>query len=255
MSTKSVLVSDDLIEDEFENEDELENEDDIFENDDIIELNHVIDHPLLPIDINQNIVGNQRKPRTQKVYPPSDTMFTQMIQNLCDLRENTRKIITLMRETQKCANREVRDLKNQIKKQKEDVPVHQPRGFATPSVISDEMVNYLINVAKITHVDRKVDKKVVGQVKIEPNCALARNELVAALCQHFKINGMRKNNDDKRKIFLDQQTTQLFKIDTQRFVDLGGTLSDIGEPIITYFDLSKYLGQHCRKKIKNASNI
>lgn len=190
-----------------------------------------------------------RKPRTKKTYPPGDFMYEALIKALCDLREQTRKVITMARETQKCTNRETRDLKNVVKKQKGEKPKRKPRGFALPSCISNEMIDYLLNVAKITKVDRKVGKQVVGQVTIEPGCLLARNELTSALCTHFRDSGMRKDPQDHRKIYLDKVTEKLFGIDSKKFKEEdGGTLSSTGEPIITYFDLQRYLPRHCSKQ-------
>jgi hypothetical protein len=189
----------------------------------------------------------KRKPRTKKVYPPSDNMFEQLIKLMCEMREVTRKAITMTREAQKCVCREGRDFRNQIKKQKGEKPKRIPRGFAKPAAISNEMVHYLQNVAKITQVDRKIDGNVVGQIKIELGCALARNELTSALCKHFRDSGMRKNDQDHRKIYLDKVTTQLFGIDVKKFTENGGIVSENGEPIITYFDLPKYIPRHCGK--------
>ena len=197
--------------------------------------------------VTQSHQTSKRKPRTKKVYPPSDEMFDQLIKCMCELRETTRKVITLTRETQKCVNRENRELKNQVKKQKGDKPKRTPRGFAIPSLISNEMMDYLLNIAKITHVDRKVNNQVIGQVKIESGCQLARNELTSALCEHFRNSGMRKNEQDHRKIYLDSDTTKLFGIDVIQFTETGGLISENNEPIITYFDLQKYLPRHCGK--------
>ena len=205
-------------------------------------------------DVGSNVVKSapqvapKRKPRTKKTYPPSDTMFDQLIKNLCELRETTRKVITLTRETQKCINRETRELKNQLKKQKGEQPQRKPRGFGLPSLVSREMVDYLLNVAKITEVDRKVKKVVVGQIKIEHGCELARNELTSALCQHFRDSGMRKNELDHRDIHLDSVTSKLFGIDIKKYSEDGGRISILKEPVITYFDLQKYLPNHCGVK-------
>ena len=189
-----------------------------------------------------------RKPRTKKVYPPSEQMFTQLIKAQCDLRELNRKIIILCRETEKCINRELRELRNQSKKQKTEQPKRKPRGFALPSPISHEMITYLLEVAEVTSVPRKIGGQEVGKIKIEFGCSLARNELTAALCQHFRASGMRKNDADHREIHLDQVTTQLFDINPETFAEEGGRVSSIGEPIITYFDLQKFLPRHCGKQ-------
>jgi hypothetical protein len=192
----------------------------------------------------------RRKQRTKKVYPPSDTMFNDLLKYLCDLRDTTRKVISLTRETQKCVNRENREFKNQLKKQKGDKPKHKPRGFALPSQISDEMVDYLTQVTRIDHIDRYAEEKLIGQIKIEYGCELARHELTSAICQYFRKNNMRKNNADHRDIFLDEITAQLFRIDPKKFAEDGGRVSPEGEPIITYFDLQKYIPIHCKKKSK-----
>jgi hypothetical protein len=60
---------------------------------------------------------------------------------------------------------------------------------------------------------------------------------------------MRKNDLDKRENHLNAQTRQLFHLDPIQFGKNGGRLSPEGEPIITYFDLQKYLPQHCGKRI------
>ena len=62
---------------------------------------------------------------------------------------------------------------------------------------------------------------------------------------------MRKNDLDKRDIHLDQETTKLFGIDVSQFEKTGGRLSETREPIITYFDLQKYLPRHCGKLAKD----
>lgn len=190
----------------------------------------------------------RRKPRTKKVYPSNEKMFDELIKAMCEQREATRKVITLAKETQKCVNHELKAFRSAAKKTKTDKPKRKPRGFALPSPISKEMVDYLINEAKITHIDRKVEDQVIGQIKIEYGCSLARNELTSALCRHFENHNMRKNEQDKRKIYLDKVTTKLFNIDKKQHSEAGGLLSAEGEIIITYFDLQKYLPSHCGKK-------
>lgn len=197
----------------------------------------------------------KRKPRTKKTYPPSDQMFDDLLSSMILLRDLTRKIITLTKETQKSLKSEVKDLNQVIKKERNEKPTRKPRGFALPSPISNEMVDYLINVAKITEVERKVpdpsspdQPPTIVMVKLEYGCTLARNELTSALCNHFRNSEMRKNDLDKRDIHLDKKTVELFGIDPKQFEADGGRISTEGEPIITYFDLQKYLPRHCGKK-------
>lgn len=193
----------------------------------------------------------KRRTRTKKVYPPTDDMFEELIKSMCDLRDLTRKIINLTRETQKSGKKEIKDLNLRIKKEKNEKPTRKPRGFALPSPISNEMVDYLVKIAGITHIDRKVNDQTTTPVKIEYGCLLARNELTSALCNHFRSSLMRKNDADKRDIHLDDKTTKLFGINKEKFVEAGGRLSSTGEPIITYFDLQKYLPKHCGKQAKD----
>lgn len=189
----------------------------------------------------------KRRQRTKKVYPPSEDMFDELIKSMCELREVTRKIITLARETQKSTKKELKELNVRIKKEKNEKPARKPRGFALPSPISDEMMNYLVNEAKITSINRKINDQTTCPIKIEHGRSLARNELTSALCNHFRNSAMRKNELDKRDIHLDEKTTKLFGIDPKKFAEGGGRLSAKGEPIITYFDLQKYLPRHCGK--------
>ncbi len=126
----------------------------------------------------------------------------------------------------------------------------KPTGFARPRGISDEMVDYLVNTAGINEVNVTRRDDASTSVQIGAGCKLARNELTKALCEHFKKSNMRKDPKDQRRIFLDQQTQQLFNItDLQAFETNGGTVSDDGEPVITYFDLQKYLPRHCLKEV------
>lgn len=195
----------------------------------------------------------KRKPRAKKNYPPSDEMFDDLLSTMVILRDLTRKIITLTKDTQRALKSEVKDLTQTIKKERNEKPARKPRGFALPSPISNDMVDYLVNVAKITEVERKLisdveaDPEHPTMVKIEYGCTLARNELTSALCNHFRNAEMRKSTD-KRDIHLDPKTVELFGIDPKQFAESGGRISEQGEPIITYFDLQKYLPRHCGKK-------
>jgi hypothetical protein len=202
-------------------------------------------------DQSQQVTSVKRRTRTKKVYPPSEDMFEELIKSMCELREISRKIITLARETQKSSKKEVKELNLKIKKEKNEKPARKPRGFALPSPISNEMVDYLVKEAGITQIERKINDQASCPVKIEYGCLLARNELTSALCNHFRTSLMRKNEADKRDIHLDDKTTKLFGIDKQKFVETGGRLSATGEPIITYFDLQRYLPKHCGKQAKD----
>ena len=122
----------------------------------------------------------------------------------------------------------------------------KPTGFARPRGISDEMLDFLTNTAKINEIVVNRKDEPVSTIKIEPGCKLARNELTKVLCYHFKNNNMRKDPSDQRKIYLDQATSKLFRIDVDKFRS-DGKLSENGEAIITYFDLQKYLPIHCTK--------
>lgn len=189
----------------------------------------------------------ERKKRTKKIYPPSEEIFEELINTLSDMRDISRKLISLAKEARKSSKNESKELNIKIKRDRSEKPSRKPRGFALPSLISDEMINYLVNEAKVTQIERKVEDTTV-YVKIERGCLLARNELTSILCNHFKNSQMRKNESDKRDIHLDHQTSQLFGIDIKQFEENGGRVSSEGEPIITYFDLQKYLSRHYIKR-------
>ena len=192
----------------------------------------------------------ERKKRTKKIYPPSKEIFEELINTLSDMREISRKLILLAKEAQKSSKNESKELGIKIKKTRPEKTTRKPRGFALPSLISDEMVNYLISEAKVTQIERNVEDTTI-YVKIERGCLLARNELTSILCNHFKNSQMRKNENDKRDIHLDRQTTQLFGIDIKQFEENGGRISSEGEPIITYFDLQRYISHHYPKSRGN----
>jgi len=222
------------------NDDNDKNEDDNDKNEDDNE--EKVNTPCDPI------IPPKRKTRTKKMFRPTEEMFDELIKSLCDLREISRKIITLTRETQKSSKKEVKELNAKIKKEKNEKPERKPRGFALPSPISNEMVDYLLKIANISQIERKINDQSTCPIKIEYGCLLARNELTSALCNHFRNSKMRKTETDKRDIHLDEVTTKLFGIDIHQFAELGGRLSADGEPIITYFDLQKYLPKHCGKQ-------
>jgi hypothetical protein len=189
----------------------------------------------------------KRKPRTKKVYPPSEEMLDNLIKSLCELRDVSRKMVSLARDTQKAIRRENREVNQTHKKEKVVESEVKPRGFALPSRVSNEMIDYLLNDAKITQIERMINGK-PSLVMVERGCLLARNELTSALCKHFRSSQMRKNELDKRQIYLDPKTTRLFRIDLTKFAN-SGRLSPQGEPIVTYFDLQKYLAIHCGKSV------
>jgi hypothetical protein len=233
---KPVSEEDEIEEGEIEEEDEIEEDEDEIEEEEEIEIKKDV-----PTEIKK---PTTRKPRTKKVYPPSEDMFDELIRSMSDLRDLTRKIITLTKATQKSTRKDIRDLTLKIKKEKTDVPARKPRGFALPSPISNEMVDYLTKEAGISQIERKINEQTSCPIKIEYGCSLARNELTSALCNHFKTSQMRKNEADKRDIHLDTKTAKLFGIDVKTF---SGRLSAANEPIITYFDLQKYIPRHCGK--------
>jgi hypothetical protein len=186
----------------------------------------------------------KRKARVKKTYPPSDELYSQLIQSMTELRDLTRKITVLVKDAQKVSKKEIKSANNLVRKGKTG---GKAKGFACPAPISNEMINYLLNEANITSIDRIMPDQTIVPVPIETGCLLARNELTAALCEHFRLSNMRKNLSDKRDIYLDPATTKLFNIDIKQFTEDGGRVSQDGEPIITYFNLQRYLPQHCGK--------
>jgi hypothetical protein len=189
----------------------------------------------------------EKKHRNRKTYPPSNELLDQLNHYIHEQRTLNRKMTILSHDIQ-------RSIKNECKKmnKKEKNPTNKkPRGFALPSPISHEMVEYLLNIAKITSIDRKISDQSTIPVKIEKGCLIARNELTSALCNHFKNSHMRKNESDKRDIHLDWETANLFQINIKDFTEYGGRVSKNGEPIITYFALQKYLPRHCGKLVNN----
>ena len=188
-----------------------------------------------------------RQMSVEDIIAQIDEQLTHNEQELARLKERSRL---------KEVNRVLRDVKrfvakyDQQQKKMKSKPkqTRKPTGFARPRGLSDEMIQFLNSHAGIKEikVSRKDDD--VQSVKIEHGCKLARNELTKALCDYFKDSNMRKDPEDKRKIFLDDATRKLFRIDLNEFKSSGGTVTDSGEPVITYFALQKYLPIHCLKE-------
>lgn len=157
------------------------------------------------------------------------------------LKDNIKQLKDIRKLISKADQHQQKKSKNKTKVER------KPTGFARPRGLSDEMLHFLTDTAKITEIEVNRKDEDISSVKIENGCKLARNELTKALCQHFKNTGMIKDDKDKRKIFLDQSTQKLFRINTEDFKKSGGVLSDDNEPIITYFNLQTYLPIHCLK--------
>ena len=176
-----------------------------------------------------------------------DEQLTHHEQELARLKERSRlkEVNRVLRDVKRFVTRYDQQQKKMKTKPKQ---TRKPTGFARPRGLSDEMIQFLNSHAGIKEikVSRKDDD--VQSVKIEQGCKLARNELTKALCDYFKDSNMRKDPEDKRKIFLDDATRKLFRIDLNEFKSGGGTVSETGEPVITYFALQKYLPIHCLKE-------
>jgi hypothetical protein len=169
-----------------------------------------------------------------------DDQLTHNEEEKTRLKEGTR----VLREVRKFITRSDQQQKKVKTKPKQ---MRKPTGFARPRGLSEEMITFLNKNAGIKELDVQRKDDPVASVKIEKGCKLARNELTKALCYHFKNNNMRKDPEDQRKIYLDDATRKLFRIDIADFKKGGGNVSDNNEPVITYFDLQKYLPVHCLK--------
>lgn len=194
----------------------------------------------------------EKRPRARKVFPPTEDMFAELIRDLQELRDKSKNTISQVKELQTAINRRHRDLSSKVKKQKSVKTKRKPTGFAKPDKISQELLDYLTNVAGLTNIER-IDpstKEVLATIPLVSGCLLTRNEVIKALSDYFKKTGFRKNKFDQRKIYLDTLTTELLDIDIDQFKRDGNTISKDGEPIITYQDLQKLIVHHCGKNIK-----
>jgi len=186
--------------------------------------------------------GKMKQLTYEEILGLIDSQITHNEDEKSRLKESSR----VLREVRKYITRADQQQKKTKTKPK---VARKPTGFARPRGLSHEMINFLNNAGiKEIPVKRKDDSVDAAKtVNIEEGCKLARNELTKALCDHFKNNKMRKDPNDQRKIYLDEETRKLFRIDLAEFRENGGTVSEENEPIITYFDLQKYLPIHCIK--------
>lgn len=190
---------------------------------------------------------HMRKPRTKKEYPPSEELFDQMIDKMKEFKKLQQQITILVQETKKALKKEKRNINNQSTLPK----IHKPRGFAQPAPISDELLHFILNDAHVTHITRNDEEGKETVIHIEHGCLIARHEIVTILCNYFMDHKLRKNPKDNREIYLDHTLVNLFKINTDNFI---GSISPDNEPIISYFEVQKYIAQHCGKNI-NSSHI
>ena len=184
--------------------------------------------------------GKGKQPSYEEILSLIDTEISHNDEVKSRLKESNK----VMRELRKYICRSDQQQKKVNVKPKQS---RKPTGFAKPRGLSDEMINFLnqnVGIGELA-VSRKDDP--TTSVKIEKGVKLARNELTKALCDHFKNSNMRKDPEDQRKLYLNEATRKLFRIDLGEFKKNGGTVSDNNEAVITYFDLQKYLPVHCLK--------
>jgi len=180
----------------------------------------------------------------QLSYEDVLTMIDEQISHNDEEKSRLKEGTRVLREVRKYVTRSDQQHKKVNAKPKQS---RKPTGFARPRGLSDEMITFLNKNAGIAELDVARKDDPTTSVKIAKGVKLARNELTKALCHHFKNSNMRKDPDDQRKIYLDDATRKLFRIDLAEFKKNGGNVSEGNEAVITYFDLQKYLPVHCLK--------
>jgi len=201
------------------------------------------------INDNDEIVEDSSKIHQGPKGPSSTdvlTMISEILDHCEKEREYLKSRITNLKSIKKYVVQNEKLLKKNKPKPKQP---REPTGFACPRQLSEEMITYLRNQADLKELTVIRGKEIPQEsvVNITSGCLLARNELTKALCNHIKGSGMQKNPKDKREIYLDEATAKLFHIDSNEFQSSGGKLSEEGEPIVTFFNLQKYLAVHFTK--------
>lgn len=100
-------------------------------------------------------------------------------------------------------------LKNEIKAKNKPTTIRKPCGFARPSLISDEMCDFL---------------------KLPHGSTISRTEVTKQLINYIKTNNL-QNTENKKNIVLDETLHKLF--------DGAGIPENV-----TYFTMQKYVNHH-----------
>ena len=141
-----------------------------------------------------------------------ENTWTTIVDQTTQLTKNARALSSNLKKVHKQWMRALKDARKQSSKKRKNNGVKRaPSGFATPSVISSELCQFL------------------GKPE---GTEMARTEVTRLLTQYIKTNSL-QDPQNKRKIVPDQRLTELLQVG--------------GDAELTYFNLQKYMKRHFPK--------
>jgi len=145
---------------------------------------------------------------------PEDTFtprFSSLLETLSNLTAELREVSLKVKAIQKEHAKFVRETKKKTAKRARSVKPRGLTGFAKPTLLSDEMYNFL---------------------GVEKGTMVVRHEVTKSIIKYIKDNNLRKEDGDRRQIIPDATLKALTRVTDENVGDL------------TYFKLQKYINHH-----------
>ena len=139
--------------------------------------------------------------------------FKNVLDTLATFKHSMTALQTQIKFLEKGVTKELKNVRSKIKKKK-DIQ-RKPSGFATPSMISNELCKFM------------------GK---EPNSKIARTEVTKFIIQYIKDKEL-QYKENKKIIVPDDKLSKLLGVENDNQI------------VITYFNIQRYMNKHF---IKNA---
>jgi chromatin remodeling complex protein RSC6 len=134
--------------------------------------------------------------------------FKNVLDTLTTFKHSMTALQTQIKFLEKGVTKELKQVHSKIKKKKEIQ--RKPSGFATPSMISNELCNFM------------------GK---EPNSKIARTEVTKFVIQYIKDKQL-QYKENKKIIVPDDNLSKLLGVENDN------------ETVITYFNIQRYMNKH-----------
>ncbi len=134
--------------------------------------------------------------------------FKNILDTMTTFKHSINAFQTQLKFLEKGVKKEIKQVRSTIKK-KSSTP-RKPSGFAVPSLISDDLCQFM------------------GQ---EPKTKMARTEVTRFIIQYIKDKSL-QYKDNKKIILPDESLSKLLGVE------------DPNETIITYFNIQRYMNKH-----------
>lgn len=144
--------------------------------------------------------------------------YDTLIAEVDALAKTSKALSSRLKKTRKQSIREVTQLYKKTRSESKKRKQRKPSGFAKPSLISDELCEFL------------------GEPK---GTEMARTAVTTRITNYIKENGL-QNPDNKKQILLDTKLGKLIQVGP-------------GEDALTYFNIQKYMKHHYKPVTSSAA--